>query len=394
MKKFLSFLKFKKEKKEDFLIFDIGSSGIKGLILEKNGRKKRIKGFASKSFEKFGIFQTTAFEKDLLEKAISDVIEKLKLKDKTLAKIRLIGMSPGILKGRIITISFERSSPEKIINKEEEKIILDLILDKAQRKVAERFREDYKIALNEFYVLEKEVIETKISGYRVSSILGQKGKLFYFRILVIFTLKNYLKVFNLVKNPFIFRETVLAHKVNGLISWLKNKKNFSGVFIDIGSTFTQIFLIKDSLLIWMREFEVGGDIFTQSLSENLGLTEKEAEDLKLRFSNGGLSSGSKRIIEEILAQPLKFWFNRLKQEFREYSNESHFVFPQDFYLFGGGSLLPGIKSILRNGGLDNLPVSNPYRVEFILPKDFPIKDESGFLKGPQEMGIIFLAMSI
>lgn len=395
MKKFFSFLKFKKEKKKDFLIFDIGSSGIKGLILEKEGRKNRVKRFASKSFEKFGIFQTTAFEKDLLEKTISEVIEKLKLKDQTLTKIRLIGLSPEILKGRITALSFERSNPEKIIDKEEEKIILDLILDKAQRKVAKRFEENYKIAPSEFQVLKKEVIETKISGYKVSPILlGQKGKLFHFGILVVFTLKNYLKTFNLIKKSFIFKEAALVHKAEGLISWLKNKKNFSGIFIDIGSRFTQVFLVKDGLLKWMREFEVGGDIFTQALSENLGLTQKEAEDLKFRFSNGELSSGSKKMIEEILAQPLNFWFNRLKQEFKECGDKFHFVFPQDFYLFGGGSLLPGIKRILRNGDWSNLPTLNSPKVKFILPKDLPIKDESGFLKGPEETGIIFLTLSI
>ena len=400
MKKIFSFLKFKKEKKEDFLILDIGSSGIKGLILEKEGRKKRVNGFASKSFEKFGIFQTTAFEKELLEKTISEVIKKLKLRGQTLTKkriskiLKLIAVNPEILKGRITDLSFQKTNPEKIIDKEEEKIILDLILNKAQKKVAERFQENHKIALNEIKVLKKEVIETKISGYKVSSILGQKGKIFDFRVLIIFTLKNYLKIFNLIKKFFVSEKTIFAHEIEGLISWLKNKKNFSGTFIDIGSRFTQIFLVKNGLLKWIGEFEVGGDIFTEALSKNLGLTQKEAEDLKLRFSKGELSSGSKKIIEGILAQPLNFWFNKLKQEFEECGNKIHFVFPQDFYLFGGGSLLPGIKKILRNGNWDNLPILNSTKIKFILPKDFPIEDKSGFLTSSQEVGIIFLALSI
>ncbi|PJA02279.1 hypothetical protein CO121_01215 [bacterium (Candidatus Gribaldobacteria) CG_4_9_14_3_um_filter_36_15] len=386
--------KIKKEKKKDFLVFDIGSGRIKGLILEKEGGKNRVKRFASKSFEKFGIFQTAVFEKDLLERTLSQVIGELKSGDKLLPKSILVGLSPEMLKGRTTTLSFKRSSPERIIEEEEEKIILDLVLDKSQRKVAKRFGEIYKIAPSEFQVLKKEVIETKISGYKVSSILGKKGKLFDFEILVIFTLKNYLKIFNLIKKSFIFKEAILVHEVEGLISWLKNKKNFSGTFIDIGSRFTQFFLVKDGLLKWMGEFEEGGDIFTQVLSENLGLTQKEAEDLKLRFSKEELSSGSKKIIEGILAQPLNFWFNRLKQELKECGD---FVFPQGFYLFGGGSLLPGIKKILRNGDWGDrsgLPTLNFPKVKFILPRDLPVEDKSGFLKGPQETGIIFLALSV
>jgi hypothetical protein len=445
MKKLFSFLKIEKEKKKDFLVFNIGSGRVKGLILEKEGGKNKVKRFASKSFERFGIFQTAVFEKDLLEKTISRVVDELRSSPPTelpkevkarkkmkfsfgcavarvvdelrsspprppkagsvvkelkpgnqpLPETILIGLSPEMLKGRTTTLSFKRSNPERIIDREEEKIILDLILDKSQRKISERFGENYKIAPSEFQVLKKEVIETKISGYKVSSILGQKGKLFDFEVLVIFTLKNYLKNFNLLKTFFNYQapsseKTIFVHEVEGLVSWLKNKKNFSGTFIDIGSRFTQFFLVKDGLLRWMGEFEVGGDIFTQALSENLGLTQKEAEDLKLRFSKEELSSGSKKIIEETLVQSLNFWFNRLKREFKEYGD---FVFPQDFYLFGGGSLLPGIKRILKNGDWNNLLTLNSPKVKFILPRDLPVEDKPGFLKGPQETGIIFLVLT-
>jgi len=387
-------------KKENFLIFDVGSSGVKGLILEKEGRKKIVKGFASKSFEKFGIFQTAAFEKELLKKTISEVIKNLESSDQTLTKkriskvLKLIAVDPKILKGRITNVPLKKINSEKVIDREEERIILDLILKEAQKKVAQKFKENYQIAPSEIQVLKKEIIETKISGYKVSSILGQKGKIFDFRVLVIFTLKNYLEIFNLIKKSLIFGKAIFVHEVEGLISWLKDRKNFSGTFIDIGSRFTQIFLIKGGLLKWMGEFEVGGDIFTEAISKNLGLTQKEAEDLKLRFSKGELSSGSKKIIGGILAQPLNFWFNKLKQELEEYDDKIHFVFPQDFYLFGGGSLLPGIKRILRNGNWDNLPILDSTKVKFILPKDLPIEDKSGFLKSPQEVGIIFLTLSI
>jgi len=400
MKKIFSFLKFKKVKKENFLIFDVGSSGVKGLILEKEGRKKIVKGFASKSFEKFGIFQTAAFEKELLKKTISEVIKNLESSDQTLTKkriskvLKLIAVDPKILKGRITNVPLKKINSEKVIDREEERIILDLILKEAQKKVAQKFKENYQIAPSEIQVLKKEIIETKISGYKVSSILGQKGKIFDFRVLIVFTLKNYLEIFNLIKKSLIFGKAIFVHEVEGLISWLKDRKNFSGTFIDIGSRFTQIFLIKGGLLKWMGEFEVGGDIFTEAISKNLGLTQKEAEDLKLRFSKGELSSGSKKIIGGILAQPLNFWFNKLKQELEEYDDKIHFVFPQDFYLFGGGSLLPGIKRILRNGNWDNLPILDSTKVKFILPKDLPIEDKSGFLKSPQEVGIIFLTLSI
>ena len=393
-KNFFSFFKIKKGKKQSFLVLDIGSQGIKGLILEKEDKQKKVKRFASKSFEKFGAFQTVSFEKDLLEKNLSQVLKELKPGSRSLPETILIGLSPEILKGRIIASSFKRDNPEKVIEEKEKNIISDWVLNEAQKKAAEAFREKSGISVNEFQALRKKIIERKISGYKVPSILGFKGEIFDFEILVVFTLKNYFRIFDILKKSLNFERITFIHKGEGLISWLKNKKNFSGTFIDIGSRFTQVFLVEDGLLKWITEFEGGGDIFTQTLSENIGLSQKEGEDLKLRFSKGELSSGSQKIIRELLYPPLNSWFKTLKQELEQGSNKFHFVFPPDFYLFGGGSLLPGLKRILKKGDWENLSILNSPKVRFILPKDLPIGDESGFLKSPEETGIVFLALSI
>ena len=397
MKNFLQRIfiyKRKERKKQNFLVIDIGSRGVRGLILEKENGKNKVKKFSSETFKKFSTFQTNSFEDDVFKKAFSKILIELGLENDSLPMTTLIGLNPRILKAKITNFSVRKDDYKKMIEKD--KKTLESILDKAQQETIKNFiKHDNELLINDFQIVRKNIIERKISGYKVDSVKSHNGKSFSFKVLVIFTLKKYLKIIDFVKTFFNSKNILLVHKIQGIFSWLKNRKKFSGVFIDIGSNFTQIFLLNNGLIEHTLEIKIGADIFTKTLSEKLGLTYEEAENLKIKFSKGDISSNSQKIIQEFLSKPLNFWFNNLKQELKKCCNDFDLFLPKNFYIFGGGSLLPGIKKILRNGDWDDLPILHTSKsVKFILPNDLPVKDESGLLKSPKEVGIIFLALSI
>lgn len=397
MKNFLQRIfiyKRKERKKQNFLVIDIGSRGVRGLILEKENGKNKVKKFSSETFKKFSTFQTNSFEDDVFKKAFSKILIELGLENDSLPMTTLIGLNPRILKAKITNFSVRKDDYKKMIEKD--KKTLESILDKAQQETIKNFiKHDNELLINDFQIIRKNIIERKISGYKVDFVKSHNGKSFSFKVLVIFTLKKYLKIIDFVKTFFNSKNILLVHKIQGIFSWLKNRKKFSGVFIDIGSNFTQIFLLNNGLIEHTLEIKIGADIFTKTLSEKLGLTYEEAENLKIKFSKGDISSNSQKIIQEFLSKPLNFWFNNLKQELKKCCNDFDLFLPKNFYIFGGGSLLPGIKKILKNGDWDDLPILHTSKsVKFILPNDLPVKDESGLLKSPKEVGIIFLALSI
>jgi len=397
MKNFLQRIfiyKRKERKKQNFLVIDIGSRGVRGLILEKENGKNKVKKFSSETFKKFSTFQTNSFEDDVFKKAFSKILIELGLENDSLPMTTLIGLNPRILKAKITNFSVRKDDYKKMIEKD--KKTLESILDKAQQETIKNFiKHDNELLINDFQIVRKNIIERKISGYKVDFVKSHNGKSFSFKVLVIFTLKKYLKIIDFVKTFFNSKNILLVHKIQGIFSWLKNRKKFSGVFIDIGSNFTQIFLLNNGLIEHTLEIKIGADIFTKTLSEKLGLTYEEAENLKIKFSKGDISSNSQKIIQEFLSKPLNFWFNNLKQELKKCCNDFDLFLPKNFYIFGGGSLLPGIKKILKNGDWDDLPILHTSKsVKFILPNDLPVKDESGLLKSPKEVGIIFLALSI
>jgi len=396
MKNFLKrfFIKTEKTLKQKFLVVDIGSKGVSGLILEKENKKKKIKKFSSETFRKFSTFQTNNFENDVFKKAFSKVLIDLGLENDSLPNTTLIGLNPEILKSKITKLFIKKEEYEKIIGKD--KKILEPILERAQKKTIKNFiKYNDELLINDFQVIGKKIIEKKISGYKVSSVKTYNGKTFGFKVLVIFTLKKYLEIINFVKSFFNSKNVILIHKTQGIFFWLKARKKISAIFIDIGSNFTQIFLINNGSIEHTLEIKIGGNIFTRTLSEKLGLTYEEAENLKVRFSKGDINYGSKRIIQEFLSKPLDLWFEGIKQELKKCCNNLDFSLPRNFYIFGGGSLLPGIKKILKDGDWENLPILRTNKsIRFILPQDLPIKDESGLLNSPKEIGIIFLALSI
>jgi hypothetical protein len=387
---FLNFLK-RSRKLKDFLVLRINSSEAQGLIVKKSERNFYVSNFSSERFDRFGVFQSRDFERDLLKHTIEKILKGLSLEKGALPGI-FLNPSPEVFKGRIAKIDYERKNPKREISQKEKKTIIDSVLSQGEKKAKEEAGNVLGCPVNEFQTLERKIVERKISGYPVNDILGHKGKFFEFRVLTLFLFKNISGILYDLEEILDSRDFRIIHPAQGLISWLSGRNNFSGMFVEIGPNFSQVFLIEKGIFKWMTEIDLGGNIFNRALSEQLGLSDREAENLKERFGDKKFSRGTGKIVEEILSKPLTTWFSRLKKELKHAQYEFHFVFPGEIYLFGQSSLLLIIKKILRRGDWDHLVILESPKVSFLSPRDLPIKDKSGLLKGSQETGISLLSL--
>ena len=69
------------------------------------------------------------------------------------------------------------------------------------------------------------------------------------------------------------------------------------VIINLGAFSSQVIFVADGAYCFSRDLSVGCDRYTKSISERLGISEEEAEKIKIDFSNDnllaeGASSGS------------------------------------------------------------------------------------------------------
>jgi len=414
---------FKKEKGKIFLGLDIGTEAVKAIIFSFSGKKDKkitILGNSFSYFDSYGIFNSKDFEADVIKKTISKTIEKTKSKvnqkpseakpseagfaelrsslalrfaraDETSSQrppnLTLLGLPANILKGRIVFQSFKRENSQSIIDKKEKEVIYQKILSKTQKEISQIFAKESGILPKDIHFINLKILEIKIDGYAVPVIQGYDGKNLDFRILAIFLPKYYLE--NVKKNIQTFAPGGLEIlNLAEVLPYFFRNRVADGIFLDVGGNLTQIFLVNNEKLNKVDEFQIGGETFSQALSQSLGLEISEARVLKENYSKGELlEEGVRKRVREIFFQSLENWFKNLKLKLK-----THSLLPSAFFLFGGGSQLPEIQEILEEGDWEGFSFFTPPKVKFIYPKDFRnIEDITKKLNSPQDVPLLLIA---
>lgn len=359
-----------KKKKEIFLALDIGTEAIKSLIFTKEKEKNIILGADLKEYYRLGIQDGADLTKEVMKEAILEVVSQAKKQAKTEMKECLIlWRLPGnILKEKIVLNSFQRKNPKKIIDQEEEDEIYHKIINQTQQEISQGVFQESGILPRDIHFIDFKILERKMDGYQINQLTGISGQNLVFRILFTFLAKNYLEsVKKITKDLGLERLRIVSEAENLCLAFSSQK--ITAVFLDIGGKFTQIVSMKEGKIQTLSGFEMGGEIFSQKLSQILGITKIRAEDLKIRYAQRTLSEEVRKRISEILLYDCRSWFSNLKLKLREISRGEEKILPQTILLFGGGSLLPEIEEILAGEEWDDLPFLNRPQVKFISPKD-------------------------
>lgn len=354
---------FFQRKKEDFLVLDIGKEAIKALIIRKRGNEKEVEAFALEYFDDHKFLDLG--ETNIIRETISIIFKKPNFKN--LPKKVTLGLSPSILKGRIISFVIRRKTPKRLIQKKEADLIQKEALAETQERIADFIFETSGILPKDIFFTSLEIIEVKIDGYLVPSLEGYSGEDISFKVLAIFSLKDYLiDIENIIKS-FGFKEVKILHPAQGILKF-KIVGLENSILIDIGGNDTQIFLIRNSKLEEIGDFGIGGKLFSHDLSEALGRTEREGRELKERYARGELSIQVKTRVEEILDKTKINWYKNLK-EVIENLKPSGF-FPSNFCLFGGGAQLPEIRKVLEEENWKGIDLIGDIQVQIFSPGDY------------------------
>jgi len=387
----------KRKKAETILLIDVGTETVKALLFKEQGQEIKILGSSLEYFDRYGIFDTSPgsastlsrtewvdsrdFETDVLKKTISRAIKNLG-KGEEMNKSAILGLPAHILKARVIRQSLKREEPKKIMGKEdkssfspvakarvidekEEKEIFQKVLEKAKRNICQIYSEQSGILPEDIQFINLKILEMKIDGYLVPAIQKYEGKTLDFIILATFLPKHYLKkIKNIIESLGLTIKAVIQN-AQGLNFYID--KTADKIFLDIGGTITQIFLVKGGVLEKIDEFPIGGQIFSKAISEKLGLREAEARILKERYSKGELSKESSERIKEIIWFSSQVWFRNLKLKLKEMA--ARHPLPLNIILFGGGSQLPDVQDILKNGDWESVSSGGKFEVQIFCPEE-------------------------
>lgn len=387
---FIDFSKIIKKKPEKYLVLDIGTSEVKSLVFQKDKNYFVVLASSSSNFsssplvkDEDGMIESKDFSRDIIKKTILEAKELLGKEFQNNYKKILISLPADVLRGRVSFQNFHRKQSEKIINKIEEKKIFDQIFKKAKKEISEDFSKKTGIMPKEFSFLDIKILDIKIDGYETPKILGYKGNNLEFNIFITVIVKHRFDNFKKILKSLKLKPVYLIHQAEGLINVFA-KEYPDTFFIDIGGYLTQIFLIKNGKLKKVKEFEWGGEDFSQAISQVLGVSKKRANLLKEKYSNSLLSENVRRRIKEIFNLPTNEWFFNLKSELLK----ENILLPSLVLIFGGSGVIPDIKEVLEKRYEELLFISEP-EIKIISSKYFQmIKDNTNKLIDSKDVPIL------
>lgn len=392
----------KSKKPEVYLALDIGTEVVKALVFEIDpGQKKGVIIGVGKQPQKKGNMQSGTVADIAGVILVCNEAIQMALEQSGVKKVKkaIVGIAGELVKGTTTMVHYERPDPNSRIDFPE----LKGIIQRVQMKAYERIRSqlEYETGQGDIDVklINAAIVDVRIDGYQVSNPVGFQG-----RDLTIGIFNAYAPVIHLGALQTIADELGInllsiaaePYAVARSVDY-DDALDFNAIFIDIGGGTTDIAVVRNGGLEGTKIFGFGGRTFTKRLVQDLRINFEEAEELKIKYSEGKLGSDVNAKIEQIFASDCSVWLEGVALalgEFAEYD-----VLPSKILLCGGGSALPGIKkALLSQGWIKKLPFSKVPTVGYLQPHDIArIVDTTGQLNNPQDitpMGLANLIIDI
>ncbi|MBI4708824.1 MAG: rod shape-determining protein [Candidatus Portnoybacteria bacterium] len=375
------------------LALDIGTEFVKALIVGIDEREKKgeIIGaglepqkishmVAGAVTDIHGVAQTSKIAIESSEKEAGIKIDQA-----------VIGIAGEFIKGVTLTFSCERKNPKEKIELTELKNIIQKIQWKAYNKIRADLAEESGISEIEVKLINATIIDVRIDGYQVTNPLGFQGREVTLSIFNAYAPLIHLGALNSIAKLLGLEVFSIAAEPYAISRAVEVEHGTDAIFIDIGGGTSDIALVRQGGLEGIKSLALGGRSFTKRLADNLAVNFAEAEQIKLKYSQGEVSSTVKRKITEIFRQDIKVWLSGINLALSEFSQLS--PLPSRVLLCGGGSCLPGVKKALESEQwVGDLPMLQSPQVSFIQPQSIAnIKDKTGKLTEPRDVTPLALA---
>src|SRR6266480_2232878 len=382
------------DQRQLYTALDIGTAYAKAIIIEVQGDQGLVLGVGRHQ-------QSYAHMSDGIVTDIPGVIancnEALVKAEKSaggvVAPSAVIGIAGELVKGSSIVVNKQRQQPTKPITPEE----LEALITGAQQKLLKNAKD--RIAAETGYqnievrLTNAAVISVRIDGQTVSNPIGFRGRHFTLTLFSAFAPLMQLGALETVAQGLDLTLVTIVAEPYALARCLSaNASADSGaIFIDIGGGTTDIALVRQGGIEETRMFALGGRTFTRLLAASKGLSVKEAEKLKVSYSNGTIKGAEREEIQKIYASEAQIWMDSVELLIEELAKGE--LLPPAIYLVGGGSALPDLRQKLEKfPWTERLPFSRPPIVETIEPTMVTsIVDPNNLLRNAQDITPMALA---
>lgn len=369
---------------EDYVVaLDIGTEFVKALIAKIDGEDLQIVGVGRARQElsdmHSGAIADIAGVVRNCEQALAEAEEQAGLQ----AKRVVIGIAGELVKGVTDTIRYRRPQPNKPLDDAEMQFIIDKVQERAQMKAQKQIaletgNEDVEVKL-----VNSALVGIHIDGYKVSNPIGFQGRDVAVQIYTAFAPMVHIGALERVADelaldllavaaePFAVSRSVLGNDANS---------NFTAILADIGGGTTDIAVVNDGGVEGTKMFGIGGRSFTQTIANEMDLSYKDAEKLKVNITHDQLKPSVVKEVNAAIDKTLEVWIAGVELALSEFESLDHL--PSRILLCGGGASLEKLVDALEKPGwYDELPVTKKMTVQRIKPSEvIGVTDTTGDVK--------------
>ncbi len=311
---------------------EFGNHAVKLAYIEKQGNVRTLKALVAKEVGKIGLLQYLEKQQERIVAIVKEMVEESKVPTKYVA----LAIPESSIFSQILTIP-------KVSDEELTEAVYWKLKPLLPRPIDE-FSKDYLLVSQDPDTGERKVLVVAAP----LSLIDKYQKV--------------LRKAGLV--PVAVETEILAN-----MRTVKFNYNVQGgIIMDFGSASTDIGIFLDGNLVFSQSIATGSDLLTKAILSTYNITYAQAEQYKRNYGldrtklDGKIYQSLKPVMETLTAEimrSLEFSRTDLKRDI-----------PQDLYLAGQGSLLPGLKEyLLESLHLNTVQIVNPF-AKLTLPPAF------------------------
>jgi cell division protein FtsA len=358
------------DQRQLFTALDIGTAFAKAIIVEVVGEQAKVLGVGRHP-------QSYSHMSDGLVTDIPGVIascnEALMQAEKaaggTIAPSAIIGIAGELVKGSSTTVSRQRQQPTNPIMPEELDALITIAQQRLLKSAKERIAAETGYSNIDVRLTNAAVIFTRIDGQTVNNPIGFRGRHFSLTLFSAFAPLTQLGALETIAQGLDLTLATIVAEPYALARCLSTNTgaDSGAIFIDIGGGTTDIALVRQGGIEETRMFALGGRTFTRRIAMAKSISIKEAEQLKISYSNDEIENTHREEIQAILAPECQTWLDSVKLLIEELSKGE--LLPPVIYIVGGGSALPDIQQRLETfPWAQSLPFSRQPIIHTVRPE--------------------------
>ena len=353
-----------------FTALDIGTAFAKALIVKVVGERAEVLGVGrhpqSYSHMSDGIVTDIP---GVIATCNEALMEAEKAAGGIIAPSAIIGIAGELVKGSSMTVSRQRQQPTKPITPEELDALITVAQQRLLKSAKERIAAETGFSNIDVRLTNTAVISTRIDGQTVTNPIGFRGRHFSLTLFSAFAPLSQLGALETVAQGLDLTLAAIVAEPYALARCLSTNAgaDSGAIFIDIGGGTTDIALVRQGGIEETRMFALGGRTFTRRIATAKGISIKDAEQLKISYSNGEIKSSDREELQAILAPECQTWIDSVELLIEELSKGE--LLPPAIYIVGGGSALPDIYQRLETfPWIESLPFSRQPIIRTVQPE--------------------------